>query len=111
MRQAVVRRLVERDLGPDTQDIAELVLRTWEGLEAHLPRVAQTLDLHHIAGYSIDRVAAILGHSEKTSAVDLRFGHAWLVRDLRSASRTRDRRRETNRSATGFSRSHWPVIS
>lgn len=98
MRQAVVRRLVERDLGPDTEDIAQVVLRAWETIETRLPRVAQTLDLHHVSGYSIDEVAALLGHSHRTSAVDLRLGHAWLVRDLRLAfarqgSQTRDRQR------------------
>ena len=58
------------------------LMQAWESLDDRLPRVAQTLDLHHIAGYSIDSVATILGLSLQASARDLRFGNAWLVRAL-----------------------------
>jgi hypothetical protein len=74
-------------------------MQAWEDLEARLPRVAQTLDLHYISGYPIDDVATMLGRSYisgypiddvatmlgrslRTSVLDLRLGHAWLARAL-----------------------------
>lgn len=73
-------RVGHSDAGPDSRAIKRQVSQAWESLDSRLPRVAQTLDLHYISGYSIDDVASILGRSLQTSALDLRLGHAWLAR-------------------------------
>lgn len=80
MRQAVVSRVRHGDPGQDNRDIKRQLRQAWESLDSRLPRVAQTLDLHYVSGYSIDDVASILGRSLQTSVLDLRLGNAWLAR-------------------------------
>jgi hypothetical protein len=72
--------------------------RAWEDLAKRFPRVAATLDLYYFGKYEVEGVALTLGRSEQTSAIDLRFGQAWLVRALRrtSAERADDKIDPTN---------------
>lgn len=58
------------------------MVRAWSRLTEVRPRVAMTLDLHHVSGLKVHRIAAVLGRSLQTSALDLRLGHAWLARAI-----------------------------
>lgn len=58
------------------------ILRAWARLTEIRPRVAMTLDLHHVSGLKVCNIASVLGRSLQTSALDLRLGHAWLARAI-----------------------------
>lgn len=47
------------------------------------PRAARVLELTHFGGLSGEEVARVVGASRDTVVRDLRFGRAWLVRELR----------------------------
>lgn len=64
------------------QDMTRII-RAWEELAAHRPRVAATLELHYFGRFEVSGVALTLGRSLETSALDLRFGYAVLESALR----------------------------
>lgn len=85
MRRRVSERLTD-GVASKERSAALCVLHAWNVLADRWPRVAMTLDLHHVAGLRVDSVATVLGRSMRTSATDLRLGHAWLARAIDAAS-------------------------
>jgi hypothetical protein len=82
-RVETCQRLMRTSAGHLAESSTALtIMRAWHRLDELWPRVAMTLDLHHISGLRVHVVATVLGRSLQTSALDLRLGHAWLARAI-----------------------------
>lgn len=80
-----LRQRSESPCLPELTDeaLARLAL-AWEELARRCPRVAKALDLYYFDRLELHGVAMTLGRSVETSALDLRFGRACLMRTLDS---------------------------
>lgn len=86
LREAAGTRPTMVDQSLRIEHHVSCVIRAWEELAEHLPRVATALELHYFGGLEVEGVAAAMGRSLNTGAVDLRFGHAYLAKALQPAS-------------------------
>ncbi len=75
------REELDHELTPDPGRCAAQTLELDDALRrlaAEEPRAAEIVELHYFAGLTFERIAELLGLSERTVMRDWRFARAWL---------------------------------